>query len=161
MMHGRRLTPLPHQWQAQMQAAATGWGEIRKRHEAVREGVTERLRKDWEGIQAGDVVILSAAITAQSYGVQLCDDDGETILIDGTVLLIEDGMALVRVSRLVSGKRAGKGRATEETHWVKRNDIDSVSDKPAMVWGDGDQAARTAQQRDGRRGGDRSSFWST
>ena len=49
---------------------------------------------------------------------------------------------------------------TNEMHWIRRKDIYKVSSKPANVWGNGEQAIVTAMQRDGRRRGDRSSFWS-
>ena len=156
MLHGRRIGPLPHQWQAQMEAAAPVWNAIRERHVEAKQRIEERRRKEWEGLNSGDVVVLSAAMTQEIYGVQLCDDRGEAVLIDGAIVLIEDGMACVTIKR-----RVGKAqRVRDEMHWLRRGDICRVSDGEQMVWGNSEQALKAAAQRDGHDGGKRLSFWS-
>ena len=161
MLHGRRLTPLPQQWMAQMNNAAPSWNAMRQRQAEKDAAIKERRLRDWEGIEAGTVVILGADMTTESYGVALCDEDGETILMDGTVKLIDGDVAWVDIQRVSGKAKPGRGGfETSEMRWVRRKDIYKVSNKPANVWGNGEQAIVTAMQRDGRRRGDRSRFWS-
>lgn len=160
-MFGRRITPTPEQWQAQMNAAAPIWSQMSQRQAKKDAEVKERRAKYWEGIESGTVVILGSEMTTTSYGVELCDDDGETVLMDGTVRMIDGDFAWVDIQRVSGKPKPGRGGwETSEMHWIKRKDIYKVSKKPANVWGSGEQAIATAMNRDGRRRGDRSRFWS-
>ena len=85
MLHGRRLTPLPHQWKAQMQAAAPGRKAIRRQQEKSGAARKQRHQQLWDGFNIEDVVILGPEVTQQSYGLSLCDDNGESVLMNGVM----------------------------------------------------------------------------
>ena len=96
----------------------------------------DRLSRVWEGLSVNDVVILGPAITKESYGLSLCDDSGESILMDGVLMTIEGEFARVRVGRHQGKAAPGRGPMVGELHLIKRSDIVRVSDKPPTLWGD-------------------------
>ena len=158
-MYGRRINPLPQQWQAQMQAAAPAWNAMRQRHQESAARQQDHQRRLWEGFSVDDVVILGPAVTKQSYGLALCDDNGESILMDGVLVSIEGNFARVRIGRHQGKAAPGRGPMVGELQLIRRSDIIRVSDKPPTLWGDAKQAMAAAAKRDGRQRGDRSSFW--
>ena len=158
MLHGRRLTPTPQQWQAQMQAAAPAWAAMRQRQERSEQTKRDRQQRMWEGFSVNDVVILGPAVTKQSYGLDLCDNDGESILMDGVLLAIEGDYARVKIGRHQGKAAPGRGPMIGELQLIKRSDIVRVSDKPPTLWGNAKEAMTAAGQRDGRNRNS-ASFW--
>ena len=148
IMHGRRLTPTPQQWQSQMQAAAPMWAAIRQRQEQSEQAKQARQKRLWEGFSVDDVVILGPDVTKRSYGLSLCDDNGEAILMDGVLTAIEGEMALVNIKRLHGKPAPGRGPMVGELQWIGRKDVLRVSDQPATIWGDGLAAVKAAAARD-------------
>ena len=148
----------PRQWQNQMAAAAPAWAAIRRRQEQAEQQRNDRLKSLWEGFSVNDVVILGPSVTRQSYGLPLCDDAGESVLMDGVLMAIEGEYARVRIGR-VQGKTApGRGAMVGELQLIKRSDIVRVSDKPPTLWGNAREAMKAATKRDGRKQ-DKASFW--
>ena len=157
-MEIKGFTPKSLQWQQQMAAAAPKWAAIRQQMDQSAAVKQDRLSRLWKGFSTGDVVILGPAVTKESYGLNLCDDSGESILMDGVLLAIEGEFARVRVG-LHQGKAApGRGPMVGELHLIKRNDIVRVSDKPPTLWGDAKSAMAAAAARDGRQLNS-ASFW--
>ena len=160
MLHGRRLTPLPHQWKAQMQAAAPVWNQMRQRQAEKDAAIKERRLRLWDGFNIEDVVILGPEVTKQSYGLSLCDDNGESVLMDGVLTAIEGELALVNIKRLHGKPAPGRGPMVGELQWIGRRDVLRVSDQPATIWGDGLAAVKAAAVRDNRGMGSRyQGFW--
>jgi len=157
-MFGRRLTPTPQQWQAQMQAAAPAWAAMRQRQEQSQQAKQDRLKRLWEGFSVNDVVILGPKVTKQSYGLDLCDNDGESILMDGVLVAIEGDYARVKIGRHQGKAAPGRGPMIGELQLIKRGDIVRVSDKPPTLWGNAKEAMAAAGQRDGRNRNS-ASFW--
>ena len=157
-MFGRRLTPTPQQWQAQMQAAAPAWAAMRQRQEQSQQAKQGRLKRLWEGFSVNDVVILGPKVTKQSYGLDLCDDAGEAILMDGVLVSIEGDYARVKVGRHQGKAAPGRGPMIGELQVIKRSDIIRVSDKPPTLWGNAKEAMAAAAKRDGRNRNS-ASFW--
>lgn len=160
MLHGRRLTPLPQQWQSQMQAAAPAWAAMRRRQEQSQQAKQARHSLLWEGFSVNDVVILGPEVTKQSYGLKLCDDNGESVLMDGVLTALEGELALVNIKRLHGNPAPGRGPMVGELQWIGRKDVLRVSDQPATIWGDGLAAVKAAAVRDNRGMGSRyQGFW--
>ena len=74
---------------------------MRQRQEQSQQAKQDRLKRLWEGFSVNDVVILGPKVTKQSYGLDLCDDAGEAILMDGVLVSIEGDFARVRVGRVI------------------------------------------------------------
>ena len=160
MMHGRRLTPTPQQWQSQMRAAAPLWAAMRQRQEQSQQAKQARHSRLWEGFSVNDVVILGPEVTKQSYGLNLCDDNGESVLMDGVLTAIEGELALVNIKRLHGKPAPGRGPMVGELQWIRRKEVLRVSDQPATIWGDGLAAVKAAAARDKSNGGSRyQQFW--
>ena len=159
MMHGRRINPLPGQVEEQMKAAAPIWAEMRRRQELSKMARKERQTKLWEGLSVGDVVILSAEVTKRSYGLNLSDDQGEAILMDGVLVAIEGDYARVRIGRTQGKMAPGRGPMIGELQVIGRSDIKEVSSMPPSVWGNVKEAMTAAAARDGRKG-NKAQFWS-
>ena len=156
----RRLISLPQPWQLQMQAAAPVWAAIRQRQEQSQRVKQDRLKRLWEGFSVNDVVILGPVITKASYGLELCDDAGEAILMDGVITAIEGELALVNIKRLHDKPAPGRGPMLGELEWVGRRDVLRVSDQPATIWGNGLAAVKAAAARDrSNRGSRYQQFW--
>ena len=68
-MDGRRLTPLPQQWMAQMHNAAPVWNAMRQRQAKSAAAQQQRHQQLWDGFKVGDVVILGPEVTKSSYGL--------------------------------------------------------------------------------------------
>ena len=87
MLHGSRLTPLPHQWKAQMQAAAPAWNQMRQRQAEKDAAIKKRHQRLWDGFNIEDVVTRDPrpGSQKQSYGLSLCDDNGESVLMNGVM----------------------------------------------------------------------------
>ena len=100
----------------------------------------DRLSRLWERFSTGDVVILCPAITKESYGLNLCDDSGESILMDGVLMAFEGEFTRVRVGRHQGKAAPGRGPMVGELHLIQRSDIVRVSDKPPKLWGDAKSA---------------------
>ena len=77
--------PLSHQRKAQIQAAVPRWNQIHQQQAENATAIKALGIRNWAGVEVGTVVILRPDITTKIYGVALCDDEGETILMDGTV----------------------------------------------------------------------------
>ena len=69
----------------------------------------ERLKLLWAGINVGDVVILGPEVTKRAYGLSLCDDDGEAVLLDGEVVQIDGEQALINMRRVYGKPAPGRG----------------------------------------------------
>lgn len=152
------FVPKALQWQQQMAAAAPAWAAIRQRMDESAAVKQDRLSRLWEGFSVNDVVILGPAVTKESYGLNLCDDSGESILMDGVLMAFEGEFARVRVGRHQGKAAPGRGPMVGELHLIKRSDIVRVSDKPPTLWGDAKSAMAAAAARDGRQS-NRASFW--
>ena len=145
MLHGRRLTPLPQQWKAQMQAAAPTWNAMRQRQAQSAAAQQQRHQQLWEGFEIGDVVILGPEVTKTSYGLHLCNDQGETVLIDGVLVAIEGDFARVRINRSHGKAVPGRAAMTGELQRIRRSDVVRVSDQPPMLWADRISAGKRAK----------------
>ena len=156
---GRRLIPTPQEWQQKMRAAAPAWNEIRQRQEESAGAQRQRQQQLWEGFEIGDVVIFGPAATKRSYGVELCDDDGEAVLMDGVIEQIQGQFATVRIGRMHNKPAPGGGPMVGELQQIRREDILRISDKPATIWADGKQAIAAAAKRDGRGQMSYQRFW--
>lgn len=100
-------------------------------------------------------MILGPDITTKIDGVALCDNDGEAIVMDGTVKLIDGHVAWVVIKRVSERQKPGRGEfRSREMRWVERKEIYKVSEKPANAWGDGREAIATALERAGKRHGE-------
>ena len=139
-MEIKGFTPKALQWQQQMAAAAPKWAAIRQQMDQSAAVKQDRLSRLWEGFSTGDVVILGPAKTQESYGLNLCDDSGESILMDGVLMAIEGEFARIRVGRHQGKAAPGRGPMVGEPHLIKRSDIVRVSDKPPKLWGDAKSA---------------------
>ena len=128
-MHRRRLTPLPQQWMAQMQAAAPAWNAIRQRQANSAAAQWQRHQQLWDGFKVGDVVILGPEVTRTSYGLHLCNNQGETVLMDGVLMAIEGDFARVRINRSHGKAAPGRGAMTGELQLIRRSDVARVSDQ--------------------------------
>ena len=51
-------------------------------------------------LQAGDVVRLAGSVTRAEFGLALCDDDGETLEIDGRVIAANERTVNVMIRRM-------------------------------------------------------------
>ena len=89
-------------------SSAPAWAAIRRRQEQAQQQRKERLESLWEGYSVDDVVILGPTVTQQSYGLHLCDDAGESVLMDGVLIAIEGDYARVKIGRH-QGKLARAG----------------------------------------------------
>ena len=76
------------------------------------------MKRLWEGFSVNDVVILGPKVTKQSYGLDLCDDAGEAILMDGVLVSIEGDFARVRVGRVMGKPAPGRGPMVGELQMV-------------------------------------------
>ena len=148
----------PRQWQNQMAAAAPAWAAMRQRQEQSQQAKQDRLKRLWEGFSVNDVVILGPKVTKQSYGLDLCDDAGEAILMDGVLVSIEGDYARVKIGRHQGKAAPGRGPMVGELQVIKRSDIIRVSDKPPTLWGNAKEAMAAAAKRDGRNRNS-ASFW--
>ena len=146
MLHGRRINPTPQQWQSQIQAAAPVWAVMRQRQEQSERSRRDRLSQLWEGFSVNDVVILGPEVTKRSYGLDLCDDNGEAILMDGVLVAIEGDYARVRIGRHQGKMVPGCGPMVGELQLIKRSDIVRVSNKPPTLWGDAKSAIAAAKK---------------
>ena len=152
MLHGRRLTPLPQQWKAQMQAAAPAWNAIRQRQAQSAAAQRQRHQQLWEGFEVGDVVILGPEVSKTSYGLHLCNDQGETVLMDGVLMAIEGAFARVRINRSHGKAVPGRGAMAGELQLIRRSDVVMVSDQPPTLWADRISAVKAAAAGDGKAG---------
>ena len=150
MLHGRRLTPLPQQWMAQMNNAAPVWNAMRQRQAQSAAAQRQRHQELWEGFEIGDVVILGPEVTKTSYGLHLCNDQGETVLMDGVLMAIEGDFARVRINRSHGKAVPGRGAMTGELQLIRRSDVVRVSDQPPTLWADRISAVKAAAARDGK-----------
>ena len=160
MLHGRRLTPLPQQWKAQVQTAATAWNAIRQRQAQSAAAQRQRHQQLWEGFEIGDVVILGPEVTKTSYGLHLCNDQGETVLMDGVLMAIEGDFARVRINRSHGKAVPGRGAMTGELQLIRRSDVVRVSDQPQTLWADRISAVKAAAARNGKAGSSCQQYWS-
>ena len=158
-MHGRRLTPLPQQWKAQMQAAAPAWNAIRQRQAESAAAQQQRHQQLWEGFEVGDVVILGPEVTKTSYGLHLCNDQGEMVLMDGVLMAIEGDFARVRINRSHGKAAPRRGAMTGELQLIRRSDVARVSDQPPTLWADRISAVKAAAARDGKAGSSYQQYW--
>ena len=159
MLHGRRLTPLPQQWMAQMNDAAPVWNAMRQRQAQSAAVQQQRHQQLWDGFEIGDVVILGPEVTKTSYGLHLCNDQGETVLMDGVLLAIEGDFARVRINRSHGKAVPGRGAMTGELQLIKRSDVVRVSDQPPTLWADRTSAVKAAEVRDGKAGSSYQQYW--
>ena len=159
MLHGRRLTPLPQQWMTQMQAAAPAWNSIRQRQAQSAAAQRQRHQQLWDGFEIGDVVILGPEVTKTSYGLHLCNDQGETVLMDGVLMVIEGDFARVRINRSQGKAAPGRGAMTGELQLIRRRDVVRVSDQPPTLWADRISAVKAAAARDGKAGSIYQQYW--
>ena len=146
-MEVKGFVPKALQWQQQMAAAAPAWAAIRQQMDQSAAVKQDRLSRLWEGFSVNDVVILGPAITKESYGLNLCDDSGESILMDGVLMAFEGEFARVRVGRHQGKAAPGRGPMVGELHLIKRSDIVRVSDKPPTLWGDAKSAMAAVRDR--------------
>ena len=112
----------------------------------------QRHQQLWEGFEIGDVVILGPAVTKRSYGLDLCDDNGEAVLMDGVLMSIEGDYARVRIGRQMGKTAPGGGPMVGELQLIRRRDVIRLSGKPATVWRDAANAVKAASTRDVRTG---------
>lgn len=157
-MNQQPLTTRRQKLDQHLAATAPVWAAMHQRHKQSRQAIQDRHSRLWEGFSVNDVVILSHEITKASYGLNLCDDAGEAILMDGILVTIEGDFARVRIGRHQNKIAPGRGSMVGELHLIKRTDIVRVSDKPPTLWGNAKEAMRAAAQRDGRQH-NRASFW--
>ena len=159
MLHGRRLTPLPQQWMAQMQAAAPAWNAIRQRQAQSAAAQQQRHQRLWEGFEVGDVVILGPEVTKTSYRLHLCNDHGEIVLMDGVLIAIEADFASVRINRSQGKAVPSRGAMTGELQLIRRSDVLRVSDQPPTLWADRISAVKAAAVRDRQAGSSTQQYW--
>ncbi len=110
-----------------MAAAAPAWADIRRRHEASKARQQAHHSRLWEGYSVGSVVILGPNITKDSYGLDLCDDNGESVLMDGEILQIEGEFATVKIGRHQGKAAPGCGPMIGELHQVRRSSMLIIS----------------------------------
>lgn len=75
-----------------VKAAAVMAGQ---RHAEQQRKYQEGVRKQWEGIEVGDGVLLSREVSKRV--MKVFDDDGDQVRYDGVVMAIEGNVARVRV----------------------------------------------------------------
>ena len=160
MLHGRGLTPLPQEWMAQMNNAAPVWNAMRQRQAQSEAAQQQRHQQLWEGFEIGDVVILGPEVTKTSYGLHLCNDQGETVLMDGVLMAIEGDFARVRINRSHGKAVPGRGAMTGELQLIRRSDVVRVSDQPPTLWTDRISAVKAAATRNGKSGSSYQQHWS-
>ena len=160
MLHGRRLTPLPQQWMAQMNNAAPVWNAMRQRQAQSAAAQRQRHQQLWEDFEVGAVVILGPEVTKTSYGLHLCNDQGETLLMEGVLMAIEGDFARVRINRSHGKAVPGRGVMTGELQLIRRSDVVRVSDQPPTLWADRISAVKAAAARDGKSGSSYQQYWS-
>ena len=151
-MVGQRRNPTPGQWQQQIRAAAPAWNAMRQRQSEAAAAQQQRHQQLWEGFEIGDVVILGAAVTKRSYGLDLCDNNGEAVLMDGVLMSIDGDYARVRIGRKMGKTAPGGGPMVGELQLIRRRDVIRVSEKPATLWRDGANAVKAASARDMKTG---------
>ena len=88
---------------------------MRQRQSELAAAQYQRHQQLWESFEVGDMVINGPAITKRSHGFDLCDDNGEAVLMDGVLMSIEGDYARVRIGRQM-GKTAPRAR-----WWVSCN----------------------------------------
>ena len=110
------------EWRKQVEESLPGWNVIRRHQLETRERAAERQRRNLEGIEKGAVVMLTAEITERIYGVKLCLDSGGAVLVDGEMVLIQDGLAWVGI------KRRGGVHEYDDANWVSTDQIHEVID---------------------------------
>ena len=96
------------------------------------------------------MVILGPEVTKTSYGLHLCNDHGETVLMDGVLMAIEGDFARVRINRSQGEAAPGPGAMTGELQLIRRSDVVRVSDQPPTLWADRISAVKAAAARDGK-----------
>ena len=106
------------------------------------------------------MVILGPEVTKTSYGLHLCNDQGETVLMDGVLMAIEGDFARVRINRSHGKAVPGRGAMTGELQLVRRSDVARVSDQPPKLWADRSSAVKAAAARDGKSGSSFQQYWS-
>ena len=158
-MHGRRLTPLPQQWMAQMHNAAPVWNAMRQRQAKSAAAQQQRHQQQRDGFKVGDVVILGPEVTKSSYGLHLCNNQGETVLMDGVLMAIEGDFARVRINRSHGKAAPGRGAMTGELQLIRRSDVARVSDQAPTLWADRISAVKAAAARDGKDGSSYQQYW--
>ena len=104
-----------------MQAAAPAWKAIRQRQAESATAQRQRHQEMWEGFEVGDVVILGPEVTKTSYGLHLCNDQSETVLMDGVLMAIEGDFARVRINRSHGKAAPGRGAMTGELQLIRRS----------------------------------------
>ena len=124
---------------AQMNNAAPAWNAMRQRQAQSSAVQQQRHQRLWEGFEVGDVVILGPEVTKTSYGLHLCNDQGDTVLMDGVLMAIEGDFARVRINRSHGKAVPGRGAMTGELQLIRRSDVVRVSDQPPTLWADPDQ----------------------
>ena len=144
---------------AQMNNAAPVWNAMRQRQAEKDAAQRQRHQQLWEGFEVGDVVILGPDVTKTSYGLHLCNDQGETVLMDGVLMAIEADFARVRINRSHGKAVPGRGAMTGELQLIKRSDVLRVSDQPPTLWADRISAIKAAAVRDGKAGSSTQQYW--
>ena len=144
---------------AQMNNAAPAWNAMRQRQAQSAAAQRQRHQQLWEGFEVGDVVILGPDVTKTSYGLHLCNDQGETVLMDGVLMAIEADFARVRINRSHGKAVPGRGAMTGELQLIRRSDVLRVSDQPPTLWADRSSALKAAAARDGKGGSSHQQYW--
>ena len=91
-------------------------------------------------------------MTKTSYRLHLCNDQGETVLMDGVLIAIEADFARVRINRSHGKAMPGRGAMTGELQLIRRSDVLRVRDQPPTLWAERSSAVKAAVVRDGKAG---------
>ena len=101
-------------------------------------------------MQRGDVVRLAGSITRAEFGLALCDDDGETLEIDGRVIAANERTVNVMIRRMLPCRYPLKDMEGTVMRWVKRNEVLEVIDGEARLWPDAASLRSVSDEREGR-----------
>ena len=101
-------------------------------------------------LQAGDVVRLAGSVTRAEFGLALCDDDGETLEIDGVVSEVLPQWVKITIRRMVRTVSFCAPVEGAVMRLVRPNEVLEVIDGEAQLWPNAAALKEVSNNRDGK-----------
>ena len=101
-------------------------------------------------LQAGDVVRLAGGVTRAEFGLALCDDDGDTLEIDGVVFEVLPHWVKVRIKRMVQTVSFCAPVEGAVLRLVRPDEVLGLIDGEAQLWPNVAALKTVSNERDGK-----------
>ena len=101
-------------------------------------------------IGAGQTVRLAGSVTRAEFGLALCDDDGDTLEIDGVVSEVLPHWVRVRIKRMVRSVSFCAPVEGAVMRFVRPDEVLEVIDGEAQLWPNAAALKSVSNKRDGK-----------